>query len=731
MSPSSSPSPLASLSSSASSFASSIAFFVLRTTITAVDTISPTSRLLQASTPNDDDHNTTTIYDADEDEDWNPNNLPDGIFLKQSLTLYGTLFLLALILFCLVRNKYPRAYNIRHNNTNNNNDGMISSSEQQLETTTAARDSVDTATATAATTATANTNTNTNNQENINTNNNNTDTNIGRINWLWKVYCITDIDIFHDCGMDALCLLRVIRWGLHLFGVGSIIGCVLLMPLYATANPLNTTNPGIERINTSNIPEGSDGHGRLIATVIAAYMIFGYTMYTYLLEFDWFLMYRYKFLAQPLPRNYSIYVRNLPSSSSSSNDDEQQYYRTKHQLQQYFRNFESTKNRQNNDTETQELVSHSSFTSSNTTTISTKAWISLKIPNLSKLVSQRVKVVSKLEHAINVEEVLGVVQQQQQPATIDVLFQELQNLNQQITVSIERINRRSNLDNPYDYDPRDYQNPISVGMDGGGDDCGHDGWCCSSSSEYIIGAGEEDRGVGSTTSIAETFFDSISVDSRTITMVDQNTSKKKKRRTRNKKVGVAAVEATNQQHQKSLMSVAAASAGFIHVPETIGEVEEEETTTTATTTTDITMINLPNVEEKTNNNNGDTNHTDDRGRLLSFGQTSVNVVGDLAGTVGHRVENVVTHIVAGETIPDGEPMTAGFVTFCSLQACQAAKQMIHNTNESVFGMEVFEAPDVNDIFWNNVGKSHYELQLGLLISVVLTTLLCLFWTVVM
>ena len=80
-------------------------------------------------------------------------------------------------------------------------------------------------------------------------------------------------------------------------------------------------------------------------------------------------------------------------------------------------------------------------------------------------------------------------------------------------------------------------------------------------------------------------------------------------------------------------------------------------------------------------------------------------------------------------VDDGTPMTAGFVAFRTLKACQAAKQMIHS--REVFGMEVLEAPGGDDILWSNVGKTHKELQLGSLTSFTLTALLCLFWTIIM
>jgi hypothetical protein len=44
-------------------------------------------------------------------------------------------------------------------------------------------------------------------------------------------------------------------------------------------------------------------------------------------------------------------------------------------------------------------------------------------------------------------------------------------------------------------------------------------------------------------------------------------------------------------------------------------------------------------------------------------------------------------------------------------------------------METAEAPQPDDIFWGNVGKSHKSLQVGKLVSAALTALLCLLWTV--
>jgi calcium permeable stress-gated cation channel len=44
-------------------------------------------------------------------------------------------------------------------------------------------------------------------------------------------------------------------------------------------------------------------------------------------------------------------------------------------------------------------------------------------------------------------------------------------------------------------------------------------------------------------------------------------------------------------------------------------------------------------------------------------------------------------------------------------------------------MEVIEAPEPEDVFWLNTGRSHKDLEIGWLLSMTATATLCLFWTV--
>lgn len=143
-----------------------------------------------------------------------------------------------------------------------------------------------------------------------------------------------------------------------------------LMPLYATAADSPETSyivDGIEKVTIAHVPSGSN---RLIGTVLAAYILVGLTLTMILGELRWFGRQRHAYLSELTARNYTVYVRNIPPSLMSNAA-----------VEEYFRH---------------------SFPSS-----VLQAHLRVKAPNLTKLVSQRDSLVSKLEHAIALEHKSG------------------------------------------------------------------------------------------------------------------------------------------------------------------------------------------------------------------------------------------------------------------------------------------------------------------------------------
>jgi hypothetical protein len=179
----------------------------------------------------------------------------DDETLKNTLRVYGSLFVIVLILFCHLRRKYPRVYNVRN-------------WVENLKTDLA--------------------------QEQY-----------GYFNWIWKVFGLDDAEMMDQCGMDAICFVRVLEFGFKLAAVG-VVNSVWLMLIYKTAEDSPETEhifAATVSLSTANVPSGSN---RLIGTVVAAYIIYGFCMYSILQEFEWFIKFRHSFLTKRLARNYSV-----------------------------------------------------------------------------------------------------------------------------------------------------------------------------------------------------------------------------------------------------------------------------------------------------------------------------------------------------------------------------------------------------------------------------------------
>jgi Late exocytosis, associated with Golgi transport len=104
------------------------------------------------------------------------------------------------------------------------------------------------------------------------------DEQFGFLSWMWKMNAFTEDEILEECGMDSLCYLRLLYMGYRICGV-CVFLAIVLMPVYKYA-PITSQNSSIKdtivQITITNVPDGSP---RLVITVVAAYILFGYVMY--------------------------------------------------------------------------------------------------------------------------------------------------------------------------------------------------------------------------------------------------------------------------------------------------------------------------------------------------------------------------------------------------------------------------------------------------------------------
>ena len=90
----------------------------------------------------------------------------DSEVLRNTFMIYGNIMLVVILLFCWARRRFPKVYNTR-----NWVDPIKSKLAQEQ---------------------------------------------FGFFSWMWKVYHVTDDELLDECGMDALCFIRIAQMGFKL-----------------------------------------------------------------------------------------------------------------------------------------------------------------------------------------------------------------------------------------------------------------------------------------------------------------------------------------------------------------------------------------------------------------------------------------------------------------------------------------------------------------------------------
>jgi len=288
-----------------------------------------------------------------------------GDVLKNTFMIFGSIFAALFLCFLFFRKRFPRTYNVRNSVPEHN----CALAEDTL----------------------------------------------GTLRWIYRVFLVSDEEMYDQCGLDSVVYLRMLRFGCHIAFAG-MLNSIYLMPIYATSPTTvdNAGNDGFEKVTLGHIPEKDN---RAFATVVAAYIIYGYAMYLLLEEFRWFTKYRHDFLSKARPDNYSVFVSGIPPE-----------YRTDESLLKYFREvyFGAAK----------------------------EAKVALNLKNIASHVAQREKIVAKLEHAINVLNVKGERPMhkvkkssrccggKEKVDSIDTYTEQLEEYNEKISTTITRIEEK-------------------------------------------------------------------------------------------------------------------------------------------------------------------------------------------------------------------------------------------------------------------------------------------------
>ena len=502
----------------------------------------------------------------------------DGAVLRATFVVYGSFVLGMFLLFCHVRRKFPRAYQLRNWVTD-------------IQTPIAAEQ-------------------------------------YGFFSWMWQLNAITEDEMMLECGMDSVCVLRLLMMGYKLCLLAGM-NAIWLMPLYATAPSDGTVTDPVISVTITKV---ANGNPRLIGTVLASYLLFGYVMYLVLQEFEWFIEIRHKYLKRPVVENYAVYVRNIPPE-----------YCSNEALYNYFA-----------DCLTEDKV--------------LEAKVRIKLPTLMNAVNKRSSLVKKLEHAINYQVVKNKVPKhdeiqiltlkREKVESIPFYLKALRDLNVDISSQIEVVEHN------------------------------------------VMMTARENHAVDT---MVESNF---TIDSELLQSAPNNGA------TSNRSVTFSNKDDISTRSQLSSMS--RSTARF--ATNVVGD------------TSQMDNVDERDVDELAGLSNG-MNYSIQAGLASTSKKMSASskLVAGTTLSMAKAATSTASKMLSIRT--EGEYYNAGFVTFRNLGSTQAALQMVHHPTP--FDIEVLEAPRPDDIFWSNVGRTHYDLQVGKLLSLGLTSALCFLWTIPM
>ncbi|XP_022850741.1 CSC1-like protein HYP1 isoform X2 [Olea europaea var. sylvestris] len=145
------------------------------------------------------------------------------------------------------------------------------------------------------------------------------------VNWVKRAWQPSEEELLANSGFDAVVFMRIITFGLRVFGVAAIIGICVLVPFNYMGNQLNMDftdlpNKSLESFSISNVDDGSN---RLWIHFCAVYVFTAVVCYYLYSEYDYISCKRigYFYSSKPQPHQFTVLVRSIPKSSGSSFSD--------------------------------------------------------------------------------------------------------------------------------------------------------------------------------------------------------------------------------------------------------------------------------------------------------------------------------------------------------------------------------------------------------------------------
>lgn len=604
----------------------------------------------------------------------------DTTVLVTTLIIYGPALVILLILFSIVRTRYPTIYNVRsvvdrlYNPLAVANGGGAGGGKA------------------------------------------------GCFGWIWHVWHISDDSLLEHCSLDAVCVLRIVRFGRNLAMV-SVFCSWFLIPVYTTSPTLESEEetPGTNITSSSSNSNGTVGWTkttttylppdsyRYTATVLAAYIVFGYFMVSLLKELKWFTEKHESYLAKqenPTAQSYTVYVSGIPPE-----------YRSNTALAAFFC----------------QILSRDSVH---------QASMVLNMPKLNAATVRQTNLKLQLERA----QALAANDERKGGPEIVTATATTKTTGPSLSTDNTDSNNKKNdnkllllLAKPVDYcieqleletqnvaywrsvvdakledelvaTPSKIQSDAATANNSSGRDSTNTNG--STASTFVTAT----QSVCAATIAVGSFKNTFTSQKNATSHGDHPTNKSSCADHRSSKS--PAQIALNDTDEIVDLQPSSPSVFSIHE-------REIETTQQDILRSESIILSDTNNEVTQESIAQDFSAVIGQEIQQSCFANLPNVgLGDAASKVA---KTVVGLIESDDEKNEGKPMDVGFVTFTKLSAVSVALQVVHSTVP--YQMEVAQAPSPEELLWGNVGLSQQRIQSGKLLAIALTTALCIFWTV--
>ncbi|KAG9443657.1 hypothetical protein H6P81_014997 [Aristolochia fimbriata] len=140
---------------------------------------------------------------------------------------------------------------------------------------------------------------------------------IPSVSWIGRALLLSDDEILQACGLDALVVIRLFKFGINFFVPCSVVGLFILLPVNYTSRhgtSRSKSSPSMDAFTISNVETGSD---RLWVHFCCLYFTTFYGLYLLYQEYEWLLERRHQHLCniRHRPDQFTVLVREIPYCS--------------------------------------------------------------------------------------------------------------------------------------------------------------------------------------------------------------------------------------------------------------------------------------------------------------------------------------------------------------------------------------------------------------------------------